>query len=69
MLAHFLAGTLLFKRCGHRERLEQGGNCGDVLASPGEHRGALSVFHYFPVDLARMGARASPVGAPPELPL
>ena len=69
MFAHFLAGALLFRRRGCRERLEQGSCRDDVLAGPGKHRGALSVFHYLAVDLARMGASASPVGAPPKLPL
>ena len=69
MLVHFLTGALLFRRRGRREHLEQGSCRDDVLAGPGEHRGALSVFHYLAVDLARMGTSAPPVSAPPKLPL
>ena len=67
MLVHFLTGALLFRRRGRREHLEQGSCRDDILAGPGEHWGALSVFHYLAVDLARMGAGVSSVGATLEL--
>ena len=69
MLAHFLASALLFRRHGCRERLEQGSCRDDILAGPGEHWGALSVFHYLAVDLARMSASASSASALLELSL
>ena len=67
--ALYLAGALLFRRRSRGERLKQGGRCYDVLAGPGENRGARAVFDYLADDLARMGAGASSAGAPPKLSL
>ena len=67
MLAHLLAGALLLRCCCRGEHFEYGCRRGDALACLGEKEGAMLVLGYLAVDLARMGAGVSSVGATLEL--